>query len=188
MTLKKLPEYISTFISAIEKLGRTEEVTESRPVDGYDGIYERQAAGNAKSEDGTSKVAYGISDSDVIDGDETYVPITGARSVFFIGTKGVKVIRDVTARCKAFVAYATDKLGMTEAQAVTFFLERTNHAWNITQRSVFRPQQSGATGSKAVTDIMRQGIKAGLDPKVLEAKAAEIVKAMLAEAKTAKTA
>jgi len=32
---------------------------------------------------------------------------------------------------------------------------------------------------------MRQGIKAGLDPKVLEAKAAEIVKTLLEEAKSA---
>lgn len=185
MTLKKLPEYISTLISAIEKLGRTEETTESRPVDGYDGIYERQAAGNAKSEDGTSKVAYGIPTSDVHKGDETIVPITGDCSVFFIGTKGVKTVKDVTAKVKAFVAYAKDKLGMNEVQAVTFFIERKNHAWNITQRGAFRPQQSGATGSKAVTDIMRQGIKAGLDPKLLEAKAAEIVKSLLEEAKSA---
>jgi len=186
MTLKKLPEYIGTLISAIEKLGRVEETTESRPVEGYDGIYERQAAGNAKSEDGTYKVAYGIPATDVNKGDENVVPITGDCSVFFIGTKGVKAVKDVTARCKTFVAYAKDKLGMDEAQAVTFFLERKNHAWNITQRSVFRPQPSGATGSKAVTDIMRQGIKAGLDPKVLEAKAAEIIKTLLeAQAKTA---
>lgn len=185
MTLKKLPEYISTFISAIEKLGRTEEVTESRPVEGYDGIYERQASGNAKSEDGTSKVAYGIPASDVQDGDETFVPVTGARSVFFIGTKGVKTIRDLTKRFTAFVEYAKDNLGMDTATAVIYVFDRFNHAFNIAQRGGFRPSQSGATGSKAVTDIMRQGIKAGLDPKVLEAKAAEIVKAMLEEAKTA---
>ncbi len=185
MTLKKLPEYISTLISAIEKLGRSEEVTESRPVDGYDGIYERQASGNAKSEDGTSKVAYGIPASDVNEGDNEFVPVTGTQSVFFIGTKGVKTIAHLTKRFTAFVAYAKDNLGMDTAQAVIYVFERFNHAFNIAQRSTFRPSQSGATGSKAVTDIMRQGIKAGLDPKVLEAKAAEIVKAMLEEAKTA---
>lgn len=185
MTLKKLPEYISTLISAIEKLGRTEETTESRPVKGYDGIYERQASGNAKSEDGTSKVAYGIPASDVNKGDETVVSITGGCSVFFIGTKGVSTIAHLTKRFTAFVSYAKDNLGMNTAQAVSYVLERFNHAFNIAQRSTFRPSQSGATGSKAVTDIMRQGIKAGLDPKVLEAKAAEIVKTLLEEAKSA---
>jgi len=183
MSLKKLPEYLMTLISAIEKIGRAQATTEANPITGFPGIFTRVAAGNVKSEDGTHKVAYGIPEAKVQEGDEHLVPLTGACEVWFLGTKGVKTLKDLTTLFTSFVAYAKANMGMNTVTAVAYVIERFNHASNISQRAPFRPDQSGATGSKAVTDIMRAGIKAGLDPAVLEQKAAAIIQSMLADQK-----
>lgn len=179
MSLKKLPEYLTALISGIEKIGRTQADTESDPVEGYTGVFTRVAAGNAKSTDGTHKVAYGITADQVHEGDEQIVPSTGVRSVVYLGIKGVKTLKHLMALFTTFVAYAEANMGMNTASAVIYVVERFNHAFNIEQRKPFRPDISGATGSKAATDIIREGIRSGLDPALLEEKAAALIAELL---------
>ena len=176
MSIIQLPKYLSELISRTEGVGREEEKNESRPVKGFKGIFERQAAGSAKSANGEQKVAYGMLADQVNEGDEGFLPTPGLQTVLFIGTKGVTTIKEVAIRLTSFVKYATKTLGMNEATASVYVIDRFNHAWNIAQRSNFRPSQSNATGAKAVQDIVRAGIAAGIDPKVLEARTAQVMK------------
>ena len=172
---KALPEYLTTIIAHGESIGRGEQERESNPVEGFKGIFQRLAAGSAKSWDGTSKVAYGIEAAQVEEGDEALVPSPGARDILFLGVEGVTSVKDVKKRVTSFVGYAWQRLGMDEAAACVYVLERFNHAWNIDQRSNFSPYQSGAAAFKAVTDTMRDSMEAGIDPEVLEEEAAKFV-------------
>ena len=67
---------------------------------------------------------------------------------------------------------------MDEKTASVYVLERFNHAWIIDQKSNFH---SGAAAFKAVADIMRGSIEAGVDPKVLEEEAAKLVQSLSAK-------
>ena len=176
-----LPEYMTELISDTEAIGRDEQEREIRPVAGYRGLYERHAAGSAKSSDGTSKVAYGIVAAQIKKGDEALVPSPGARDVLFLGVEGVTSVKDVKKRVTSFVRYEWHRLGMDEEAACVYVLERFNHAWNIDQRSNFSPYQSGAAAFKAVTDTMRDSMEAGIDPEVLEEEAAKFVQSLSAK-------
>ena len=90
-----------------------EQDKESHPVAGFKGIYQRLAAGSAKSWDGTSKVAYGIEAAQIKKGDEALVPSLGARDVLFLGVESVTSVKDVKKRVTSFVGYAW-QLGMDE--------------------------------------------------------------------------
>ena len=173
-----LPEYLLEIISGTEAHGRCEQDKEINPVGGFKGIFQRVAAGSVKSSDGTSKVAYGILALQIKEGDEHFVPSPGLRDVLFLGVQGVTSVKDFTKRVNAFVQYAQKNLGMDEKTASVYVLERFNHAWIIDQKSNFH---SGAAAFKAVTDIMRGSIEAGIDPKVVEEEAAKLVQSLSAK-------
>lgn len=194
--------FLKSVVRTIETLGRLQAEKESHPVENFTGVFSRLVAGFTKSDDQGSQKLYGVilQDVGVYDkversiGDNTgdnvsfadrLVESPSEKRIYFAGQIGITTLKALHALVDSVIAFQMSMIpDLTLAQAITWFIDRFNHAFNIQQRSNFRLNLSYSTGVKPLNDMTRQAVT-GDNPipvEVLETKYRELIETLKKEA------
>lgn len=204
-TIEQMIEmFLKSVVRTIETLGRLQASNESNPVENFPGVFQRIVAGFTKSNDDGDQQLYGVTENDdgVYDGVQQSVAdlsLTGhlvespaQKVIYFAGKKGVTTLESLHDLIDSVIAFQLDKIeGLSLAQAIDWFIDRFNHAFNIQQRSNFRLNLSYSTGVKPLNDMSREAVTGDnpIPAEVLEKEYKSLIERLKKEAiEAAKTA